>query len=157
MSVIAWDGESVVADRRMSNGYLKIKTTKLFCEEVDSTTVIVGIVGDYSAGLDMLAWLRRGRNAGDFPAAQTTDRNSSLVLFSRREAFEYQRSPRPTVILRPPFAWGSGAELALGAMCAGADARAAARIACRFNSGCGDGFDEYKLDVGTRLRHQVRQ
>lgn len=90
MTVIAWDGKTLAADRQITSGYTKNKRiTKIR----KYGNVLCGVTGET----------------------------------------KYPRDERTS--------WGSGKELALGAMAAGADAKKAAEIACEYDLYCGGGVD----------------
>lgn len=65
-----------------------------------------------------------------------------LVVIDDEELTEYWASTFEIKYPRDERAsWGTGKELALGAMAAGADAKKAVEIACEYNLYCGGGID----------------
>lgn len=67
MSVIAWDGNTLAADKRASSGTLICTTTKIF--RLDDNT-FCGYTGNQDFGEQMVAWYKAGAKAEDFPASQ---------------------------------------------------------------------------------------
>lgn len=143
MSVIAWTGREVSADERLCVGDVPIAAKKLFILEMESGRHVAGIVGGYNAGLELLRWFQEG-GRNDFPSIQRTEIAGRLILFGRRRAFEFSSSPEPT-IFKPPFAWGSGADVAIGAMEMKAQASVAVSTACKWNAWCGGRITTYDL------------
>lgn len=53
----------------------------------------------------------------------------------------YEREPHPFEIEEPFYAFGSGMDIAIGALAMGANAIKAVEIASRYSSHCGNGID----------------
>lgn len=56
MTVLAWDGTTLAADKRALSSGLSRRVTKIF--KVDDA--LVGIAGTRCIGLEMLEWYKRG-------------------------------------------------------------------------------------------------
>ena len=139
MSVVAWDGERLAADKRASLGWLTRTTTKVF-RAGDS---LAAYVGEADAGEEVLAWFIAGHDPGTFPESQR-DRSigsSLLVIRCDGEIWIYERTPYPIKFPPQNFAVGSGRDFALAAMHCGRTAVEAVEVACVFDSGCGNGVD----------------
>ena len=67
MSVIAWDGNTLAADKRASSGTLIGTTTKIF--RIDQAT-LCGYTGDAAFGEQMVAWYKAGAHPEAFPPSQ---------------------------------------------------------------------------------------
>lgn len=143
MSVIAWDGKTLAADKRASYGTTILTTTKIF--RVGGC--LVGYTGDAVFGEQMLAWIRAGANVEDFPAAQRDkdDWCGVLVITPEGKVSRYERVPYPLTYEDKFFAAGSGGDFALAAMHLGKTAREAVELACKLDSGCGNGITELTL------------
>lgn len=139
MTVIAWDGQTLSADRRMVNSGLIRTTTKLrrFGE------LRVGCSGDAAAMVEMFAWIESGRNTDNFPRMQREkdDWCVCVVIEADRTISLYERSPLPIRIEDQQYACGSGRDFALAAMFLGHTAAEAVEVAAHFECGCGNGVD----------------
>lgn len=67
MTVIAWDGTTLAADKRTGLGTFINTTTKIF--RLDDNT-FCGYTGNQDFGEQMVAWYKAGAKAEDFPASQ---------------------------------------------------------------------------------------
>jgi len=132
MSVIAWDGARLAADKRGVNGTLINTLTKVF-HLGDS---LAAYAGGADFGEEVLAWFKAGHDPATFPASQR-DKNDFaqlLVVWPDGSLWTYERTPFP--IHWPPqlFAIGSGRDFALAAMHLGKTAPEAVEVACVFDS-----------------------
>ena len=142
MTVIAWDGSTLAADKRAVNGTLPRTTTKIFRTEGR----LVGTSGDQSVALQMLDWYRNGREAKDFPKRAEDDSASLLVIEPNRSVWMYTTGPVAAEFHDRQFAIGSGRDFAIAAMHLGKSAREAVEIACMFDNYCGNGIDALELE-----------
>lgn len=141
MSVIAWDGRTLAADKRACIGTLIRTTTKIF----RVGDALCAYAGDAAGGEEMLAWFRAGAKPADFPAGQRTDEWAGLLVVRRGEILKYERSPHPVRFEDKFFSIGCGRDFALAAMHLGHDARTAVEVAIALDSGCGNGIDTLEL------------
>jgi hypothetical protein len=144
MSVVVWDGKSVVADKQATCAGLKLTATKI---RRVGDGLILAWTGEQDSGEMMANWYVLGQDPAKWPSCQADkDLWCRLVVFHTDGSVEtYERQPVPFPMLDAFMAWGSGRDYAMGAMARGATAREAAEIACRFDNGCGMGFDELQL------------
>jgi 20S proteasome alpha/beta subunit len=143
MSIVAWDGKTVAADKRACIADAAMTTTKIW--KMDDG-LIVATTGDLSFGIAMLQWFNNGEEEKDWPPFQSTDDWARLIIFDPlTRPYCYERQPVRQVVEDPFMAWGCGREFALGAMAMGATAREAVEVACRFNVYCGNGIDAFDL------------
>ena len=139
MSVIAWDGKQLAADKRACIGSLICTTTKIFLVR----DCLVGYAGEADAGEEMLAWFRDGADPAKFPASQR-DKDiwaTFLVIHPDKTILKYEHTPYPLRFHDLIFAIGSGRDFALAAMALGRTAQEAVEVACNFDNGCGNGLD----------------
>jgi len=159
MTVIVWNGKTMAADRRAT-----MHGTTLTVQKIWRLEVVPGFEGEILWGAsgkawqvaEMLAWFRAGRPLDKFPASQRDEELFSDILVIERDerglqpgryrVWHYQRGPEPFEVLSTPCAIGSGRDMALGAMHAGASAGQAVEICCEYESGCGEGVDLLTLD-----------
>lgn len=142
MSVVAWDGTTLAADRMANNQGLCYAANKVSRLDDGTLLAITGYQGSANA---MIAWYVAGADPETFPKWQDDkDKWSRLIVVNTRgECFWYEQYPYPTPLLNPPMAWGAGQDFALGAMLAGTDARRAVEIANELCDSCGLGVESY--------------
>lgn len=143
MTVLAWDGKTLAADKLCCFGPTKGTVTKIFrCHHE-----LIGIAGNLSVGMETIDWYRSGAVPADYPAANRTAEGgaSLIVIRGDRTAWKYESSPFPFKMEGAFVAFGSGDESAMCAMECGADARRAVEVASKYNSTCGNGVDALEL------------
>jgi len=145
MTVIAWDGTTLAADRLALNGFAKVTTTKIrrFGHE------LLAVTGDLSVGMEMMQWYEDGADPTKFPASnRNPDAGSSLiVILANGNVVRYESGPHPFPLHGLPLAFGSGGEAAMVAMACGLAAEKAVLVVSRFNSTCGNGVDTLTLEA----------
>ena len=157
MSVVVYDGKSVVADkqgtninvRSLSSKLTRIQQSEIVDDHVVQVPYILGWVGTQSSGLLMQQWWLAGANPDTFPICQhDNERWSRLIVVNclTKNIFMYEQLPVAIPVEDSYMAWGSGSDFALGALAMGATARRAAEIACQFCIYCGYGVQEYIID-----------
>lgn len=145
MTVIATDGKTMASDGRSTD------RGRMVCSESAEKIRrlpdgrIVGMAGTpYDLGV-FCEWLEKG---GEFPEFDK-DYFDPLVLETDGRVYSYNhRGRRHEDML--PAAVGSGTDLALGAMEAGASPREAVEIACKRQSDCGGRIMGLSLAVSVR-------
>lgn len=144
MTVIAFDGMTLAADKRCSGGSAVFTVRKI---DRLSDGSLVGLTGDTAYCAQMLAWLRDGEKLADFPATQRDREKFAGVLVVRPtgEVWKYEDTPHPYRIEDRFYAIGSGRDFALAAMMLGKSAREAVKVACEFDASCGNGVDTLTL------------
>ena len=145
MTVIAWDGFTLAADRQ-ATVFDTIHTTQKLWTYPDGSAIAV--TGYLSAGEYMRLWFETGSHPDRWPDTQKSDDWAILVVARPGQGLVYyERYPVPITVVDPFRAWGSGREVALGAMAMGADAIKAVEIASRFVIGCGRGCDSVRINA----------
>lgn len=123
MTTIAWDGKTLAADRQGAIGDWKFddgpKIHRL------SGGRYFAAAGQCAIGQRVRHWVDTGL---DKPVLEEGDQFSGILVTSDGDAYLLEYALLPTHI-QPPFAIGSGAQFALGAMAAGVDAVQAIEIA----------------------------
>ena len=143
MTVIAWDGKSIAADKRATNYGLHRKTTKL---RKLSNGQVIAWVGDQDCGMALSKWYDEGANPDKWPKFQgEKERWAQLIVAHGHRCWQYEREPFAVLVEDPFSAWGSGRDYALAAMLLGKSAKEAVEIASLFDTGCGDGVDVIEL------------
>ncbi len=140
MTIIAWDGTTLAADKRAIYGDSAIRTTtKIF--SIDGA--LVGYAGQADVAEEVLTWFRSGRDPAAYPTIQR-DKDfwaTVLVVWPDKEIWTYERTPSPVKFCPQTFAVGSGRDYAMTAMYLGKTAAEAVEIASLFDSSCGNGID----------------
>ena len=146
MTIVAWDGKTLAADRRVvSSAYKGGETTKIHTWEGG----LCGISGDLDTGVTLLAWLLAGADAERYPQLQENDPSNLLVIYHDGRVAEFGRSPVPMFMEQRFHAIGSGSKYALAAMYLGKSAKQAVEVACALDAYCGNGINTLTLK-GTR-------
>lgn len=143
MTVIAWDGRTLAADKRVSSSGLRRTTTKIF----RVGTSLYGCAGNASQSRAMRHWLESGADPAAWPAKQDDEGFDCTLLqiAPGPVVMLYTHTPYPIVLEDAQFAMGSGRDYALAAMHLGCDARRAVEVASHFETSCGDGIDGLSL------------
>lgn len=146
MTVIAWDGITLAADKQAAggeNGH-RVRLTKIFeIKQGFYQHFLFGYAGLPAIGLLMLDWLQD--HDGDpvlLPEEQKTeDACEALLVSPTGEVFEISRYGKMFKIEESYAAIGSGAAFAMGAIYNGATAKLAVLTASALSSTCGMGVD----------------
>jgi len=142
MTIIAWDGKTLAADKRATNYGLIRTVTKI--KRIGD--LMVGVCGDTAQHAEAIAWIERGRQPQDYPKKLSDkDADASVMVIEAGRIKMYGSSPLPALYEDQQFAIGSGRDFALAAMHCGKSAREAVEIACLFENGCGNGVDVLTL------------
>lgn len=145
MTVIAWDGIELAADRQMTSGNIVSTTNKLRRLRGH----LCAVTGGYDQGEEMFAWFERGADPKDFPPMQRDkdDWAGLVVVTPESKVLKYERTPYPIRFEAQRIAFGSGRDFALAAMYLGKTAREAVEVASVFDYSCGFGVDTLSLLV----------
>lgn len=140
MTTVAWDGETIAADRLCGSHY---EVGKLFRLKDGS---VIGGAGTYDQIVEVVAWLNAGAKPEAKPKLPEEDGSDLLLVTPKGVAFWLTWPFLRRVQINEPFAAvGSGGEFALGAMAMGAKARRAVQVAMRFDPHTGKGINVIKV------------
>lgn len=137
MTVIAWDGQTLAADKRAVSGGGIARTVTKITRHDDA---LLAITGDWDVGAEMRAWWMAGADPKAFPPQAREDK-ASLIVIQRQQISHYASGPIPMVIESQRCAWGSGRDYAEAAMYLGHSAAKGVEVACQFQTDCGNGVD----------------
>ena len=146
MTVIAWDGKTLAADKQSTSaGYASV-VTKVF--RVPGG--IVGFTGSQGHAAALLAWFRGGRDPEAWPAKGGEDSAGAIFIDADGRCWGYSGDDGPhAAMFENRFnAWGAGRDYALAAMHLGKTAREACEVACLLDNCCGQGIDTLEIDGG---------
>ena len=139
MTVIAWDGHVLAADRQVTNGDTVSSGIKLWPLKQGGA---VAVCGALSQGLALRRWVEEGMIREKFPAVKEDEEWARLIVaLPGKPVIMFENTPEAIEVIDPFLAWGCGREAALGAMEMGADAITAVKIASKWIVGCGNGCD----------------
>ncbi len=144
MTVIAWDGKSLAADRQATSGDCRREVTKIRRLKNGD---LASFSGSEAGAREMMTWYESGADPAKYPPMQATSDWVRLILVTKKGVFMYEERPVQMPLKEKFFAWGSGRDFALGAMAAGATAKQAVQITCRYSVGCGMGVDVATLRI----------
>lgn len=143
MTVIAWDGKTLAADKRATKYGLIYTVTKIF--RVGDR--LIGISGDATRGSELVHWIKCGLDLATYPQLQDKDNRAHIVSIERNGRIKlYESTAHPYVVEDQRWAEGEGRDFALAAMHLGMNAREAVEFTCRFISCCGNGVDTLTFD-----------
>lgn len=137
MSVVAWDGKLLVADRRSVNFGLNRTTSKI--KRIPSGAILAW-VGNETKGLELAHWFER---KGKFPANHDDEDFARLIVVQHEACYTYERSEQPLRVMDKFSAWGSGRDYAIATMHLGFNAVRAVEVASYFDINCGNGLEAY--------------
>jgi hypothetical protein len=141
MTVIAWDGTTLAADKRaVSGGGISRTCTKIWPYK----DMLLGISGDWDIGAEVREWFKAGAEPEKFPKIALEDK-ATFIVIGADGIRHYCRGPYPMWIEARCCAWGAGRDFAEAAMYLGRDAYKAIEVACHFQSDCGNGIDTLQL------------
>jgi 20S proteasome alpha/beta subunit len=142
MTIVAWDGKMLAADKRaINNGYVGGTVTKIHRWDGG----LCAFAGDMDIGVQMVQWLRDGAEPDNFPKQQEKNAASFMVIHADGRTVRYETTPVPLPFENTIQAMGSGRDYALAVMHLGHDAVKAVEVACALDSGCGNGIDRLTL------------
>ena len=142
MTVIAWDGRTLAADKRGTVAGMAYAVTKL--HRVRDGLIAFSGGGAHAA--ELLQWFNGDRDPSNYPRRGDDDGAGTIHIDQNGRIFMYAAaSPFPELIEAPFFARGAGRDYAMAAMHLGCDARRAVEVACVFDIGCGNGIDALDL------------
>jgi hypothetical protein len=156
MTVIAWDGTTLAADKRALCSNKPTTVTKIFRCKREPTTVLA-VSGELTLGLQMVHWYDElGADPEKLPAFQSTGDYVGLVKLTPDGLWQFEKGGVPFKVEDRYYAMGSGRDYALAAMYLGKNAVEAVQIACVFDTGCGNGVDAMRPDPVVGSFHELQ-
>jgi len=143
MTVIAWDGKMLAADKRGTVDCLGYTVTKIH----RLPDGLVAFSGGGAHAAELLNWFRGARDPASYPRCTDDGGAGSIRIDASGRIFMYSAAnPFPELIEDRFYARGSGRDYAMAAMYLGCDARRAVEVASAFDIGCGNGIDTLELE-----------
>lgn len=140
MTVIAWDGKTLAADKCSIDVGTRRTTTKIFRAPDGS---LFGAAGTSHMAEQLKVWYLAGAGPETFPDKDA--KCNMLVVKPDGTTWVYDGGPYPDRYEDPVIAIGSGRGFAIGAMVSGASAEQAVEIASYWDDACGRGIDKLEL------------
>lgn len=144
MTVIAWDGKTLAADKQSTANGMRRTTSKIFRVQDG----LIAILGCGCHGNALRQWFEGERNPSEWPRASDPEESGHIVHVTSAGVFVYNGTTFPVAeTVEDKFmAFGSGRDYAMAAMHLGCDARKAVEVACVYETGCGMGIDTLTLE-----------
>src|ERR1700750_2398012 len=140
MTIIAWDGKRLAADSLMTIGGTRAGMhDKVKLHRFEDKAALYASTGAAGWLGELTSWGAQGAQASEPPWTARAPRDSGVILRVMDGICHMLTPEHPYWVACEPGcdAWGSGAELAIGAMEAGFDRLNAATVAVRRDTGCG--------------------
>lgn len=141
MTTIVYDGKTLVSDSRCSIGDMIYEEdcTKLFPNI--GPFAVLAVAGDYQSSMDVIECIQEYNRVEHVRGLDFDELGWECAMIGvTPEGTVWHYTGTYSFELRPdlPFAIGSGAPYALGALAHGADAKEAVKIAARFDKNTND-------------------
>ena len=161
MTVAIYDSLTLVTDSMTSWGNMPLETC--FRKAVICGSWVIVLAGDLPAILPLRAALSGMRFGPDelpfLPYAHPDDSKWEALAIGPDRLCWYCKTPFPCELDMPISGIGSGMDLAIGAVAAGANSLTAARIAAQYDTQCRPPFYEYtyvrKAESWKETRHDA--
>jgi len=141
MSIVVWDGTTLAADMGATTGDHMTIASKMWRI---TDNIVTAWTGSLDQGMRLATWYHHGADPDTFPEMQqNSEAFTRLIVLDRTGLGIYERTPyRLRYGERQKYmAWGSGMDVALGALAMGADAVQAVRVTCQHSVFCGGGIE----------------
>lgn len=140
MTTIAWDGNTLAADRKCVSGGTPYRVTKIFRIKRDGRHLLVGMSGDQYMATAWRRWMNG--DAGMEPIGGAEYEKLIVMVIDEKKRI-WSADLRKVYDRTPMRCWaiGSGADYALAAMTLGRSAANAVRLAAKLDNGTGFGVD----------------
>jgi len=144
MTVIAWDGKTLAADKRSGSSWGAHDTVTKISRHAGQ---LLATSGKGAVALELRAWYEAGAEPDKFPAAARTEDGGNLVVITDdRRILQFGTGPYPSEMAGPFYVIGAGGDIALAAMHCSRTAAEAVALAIELNSTCGNGIDTLELN-----------
>ncbi len=140
MTIIAWDGETLAADKRAISSEAISTVTKIFKIQ----GCLLGYSGTAKTGEALIDWFMSPEQ--EFPKFEECAWARLLVITKDKEILCYEGCRHPLRFEDKFFAIGSGCHFALAAMYLGKSAIEAIEVASHFDPSCGNGINSLRFE-----------
>lgn len=145
MTIVAWDGKMLAADKQAVVASQKYPVTKVYRVDADR---LAGISGHLGRGTTIVAWLRGGAVLDQFPKSNADYDYTQVMVVSRAgDILVYENGAYPFTVNREQHCIGSGRDFGLSALFLGLNAESAVVHASNYSADCGLGVDTLTFDA----------
>jgi len=141
VTVIAWDGRTLAADRMLCEDTTPLQSTKISKVRTPQGYVLLGVAGRATCLTAYRRWAENGFDPDRWPDALDQDGTGALVVFPSGSIWEFENTRYPIELPDQNRAIGTGRVVALTAMHLGFSAKRAVEVACELDIRCGMGVD----------------
>ena len=146
MTIIAWDGKTLAADRRATSGGGIARAVTKICRSRYRDDTLLAITGAWDTAVEMREWFEHGAVPSEFPP-KARDDVATLIVIQRDGAISaYTAGPYPMPMEAEKVAFGSGRDYAEAAMYLGYSSVRGVEIASHFQTDCGNGIDTLEFE-----------
>lgn len=149
MTIIIIKHKQMVVDSGGAIGSLVHRVNKSQTLDRHNGKAVAAGYGVAAEASQLLNW-SRSPSVVPFPFVK----NAAMVVFDGHSIELYERNPTP-IRCKAPIALGTGAEVAYGALYAGADIVTAAKAACHYINGCALPLTLYTFVDGDILQEGI--
>ena len=142
MTVVAYDGHSLAADKQSVCGGRCSTTTKI---RRISTGEVLAITGMQAMGEMLVQWYESGADPTAWPIPDNDENDCVRLIVADKGGCKFYEHAMPIAVEDAFGAWGSGADFAVMALHLGKTAREAVELASIYSVGCGNGVDSFGL------------
>lgn len=138
MTTVAWRNGTLAVDRQVTSANLKHKSSAKWVETDEHVWVIAG-------GLtEGMAFIRHLLETGEWETAPKPAKTDIIQMDMKTgKLVEYEEGYPVEIDVDKLAAWGTGRELAIGAMAMGATAKEAVKVASAWDIFTGMGIQEF--------------
>ena len=147
MTTIAWDGKTLAADSLRTAGDTIETNPAIKVFKDVGVYKLAAITGDHVKSNQILHWIKNIGGAHNFPIPACDDNTAVICITEKAEVIVYRADSKGEPLNHGVgmYTDGSGWQLALGALEAGADAVKAVEIACKRDVYSGGEVKSYEL------------
>lgn len=151
MTTIAFDGVMMAADSQQGGLF----TDQVYCRKIERHgNNLIGFTGDLSLRRAMINWLLDGADPKLVPKGLDFNTNHArIIIANKKGVVEYQNDTGHPCEVGKIYATGSGAQYAMGALLAGANARQAVKIAIKLDPNSGGPIRTLSIKGKTNVRN----
>lgn len=142
MTVVAYDGHNLAADKRSVCGGKIATTTKV---RRIATGEVLAWTGMQARGELLARWYEAGADPTAWPVPNDDENDCVRLIVADRHGCKFYEQAVPIKVEDAFMAWGSGADFATMAMHLGLNAKSAVGDTSLFSIGCGNGVDSFEL------------
>ena len=141
MTTIAWDGQTMAADKGHWFGNIVVPICKVFLIHHEGNRCAVSGAGTARFVLEGIHWLAADPVLREQTPPFLGEDGQILLGNDHGELYVFEGRMQQTKLNVPFFAIGGGAEMAMGALAAGANAKKAVEIVIQYGPSAVNGVD----------------